>query len=177
MIMKRLVVIMCLCLPFISSAQSNDRKEKKKTEKKEQHEKIRVLLGDSTWVLTAHTLRDRRENSAFVNPSTNFVAIAGKEAVIQIATNNFEPGLNGLGGQTLEGRLTNYKIKDRGPGKGFDIRMDFTGLLTFNIWISVTGSGNATLQLSGLRGQRITYLGSLEILEGSGIFVGNPRFF
>ncbi|GAB5555464.1 MAG: hypothetical protein Sapg2KO_50550 [Saprospiraceae bacterium] len=175
--MKRLVVIICFCLPFIASAQNIDRKAQRKIDKKEQHENLKQFLSDSTWVLTAHTLRDRRGNNAFVNPTTNFVAIAGKEAVIQIATNNFEPGLNGLGGQTLEGRLTNYKIKDRGLGKGFDIRMDFTGVLTFNIWISITDSGNASLQLSGLRGQRITYLGDLGVLEGSGIFVGNTRFF
>lgn len=168
---------MCLCLPFISLAQSNNRDEQKKAEKVAQHEQMKQLLADSNWAVTAHTLRDRRGNNAFVNPSTNFVAIAGEEALVQIAVDNFYPGLNGLGGQTLEGRLTKYTVKDRGLGKGFDIRMDFVGIFTFNIWVWVSDNGNATLTLSGMRGQRLTYLGDISLLEDAGIFVGNQSLF
>ena len=49
--------------------------------------------------------------SAFVSSNTNFVGLDGDKAVVQVAFNVPFSGPNGLGGITVDGNASNYKVK------------------------------------------------------------------
>ena len=173
--MRKLLLLLVLCLPFALSAQKSSR-QKKAEKKKEKHEKLLQLIESMEFVIETHTIRDKRGRQSFVSPTTNFVAIADSAGVIQIATNNFAPGLNGLGGQTIQGRITRFEIEDNGIGKGVDIRITFFGLAAFDFFVNISENRYATLYLSGSQGQQLRFIGNIIPLEESDIFVGNPAF-
>jgi len=170
--MKNLAFIFMLLLPILGMAQ----KSTKEAKKSERHEKLMALIDSQEWVLKANTLRDRYGNNVFVNENTNFLAIADSSAVVQIAINNSRMGRNGLGGETVDGRMTQYKVKDFGPGKGATIQLTLFGQTTLHLILNLSDSGFGTMQLSGLFGQRLTFSGEISPLEGSDIFVGTTTF-
>jgi hypothetical protein len=170
--MKKLAIILILLLPIMAMAQGPT----KEAQNKAQHKKLMTMVDSQEWVLRANTLRDRYGNNIFVNDATNFVAIADSVGVVQIAFDNAQIGRNGLGGETVDGRITQYVVKDLGPGKGATIRMTLFGYTTLNLILNISDSGYGTIQLSGLYGQRLTYSGQLVPLEGSDIYVGTTTF-
>lgn len=170
--MKKLAIILVMFLPMIAMAQGSTKEAKKKA----QHEKLMNMLDSQEWVLRANTLRDRRGNNIFVNESTNFVAVADSAGLVQIAFDNARLGRNGLGGETVDGRITRYDVKDLGPGKGATINITLFGYTTLNLLLNISDGGYGTIYLTGLYGQRLTYSGQLIPLEGSDIFVGTTTF-
>lgn len=62
-------------------------------------------------------------------PNTNFLLVQGEEAVIQISSNSARPGLNGLGGITVEGKITSMRGGE----------VDKKGKITYDF--SVSGAG------------------------------------
>lgn len=173
--MKKVIILLMAMLPVLAFSQKMTRAEKEAQQEK-QHRKMMKLIDSKTFVLEAHTLRDRYGNQMFVNPNTNFVAVADSVAVLQVALNNAQLGLNGLGGETLDGRVSRYEVVDRGPGKGARVRMTFFGVTAIDLFLDVSDTGNANIRLSGIRGQSIEYVGDLRPLAGSDIFVGTPTF-
>jgi hypothetical protein len=170
--MKKLAILLLLFLPIMAMAQGSTKEAKRKAA----HKKIMTLIDSKEWALQANTLRDRYGNNVFVDETTNFVAIADSMGVVQIAFDNARIGRNGLGGETIDGRITQYLVKDLGPGKGATIRMTLFGYTTLSLLLNISDSGYGTIQLSGLYGQRLTYSGQLVPLEGSDIFVGTTTF-
>lgn len=170
--MKKLAIILILFLPVVAMAQGSTKEAKKKA----RHEKIMTLIDSQEWVLQANTLRDRYGNNVFVDETTNFVAIADSAGVVQIAFNNARIGRNGLGGETVDGRITRYDVKDLGPGKGATINMTLFGQTTLHLLLNISDGGYATLYLTGLFGQRLTFSGQLRPLQGSDIYVGTTTF-
>lgn len=71
-----------------------------------------------------------------LNESTNFVYQVGKEAVVQVAFEGSDPGLNGFGGVTCKGTVTNEKYSEDKKG---NLRYDFTVMgLNINAQVSIT---------------------------------------
>ncbi len=174
--MKNLALLLLLFLPILGTAQQTDKQKAKEAERKERHERIMTMINEGEFVMKANTLRDRYGNQIFVNEATNFVAIADSVGVIQIAVNNTGLGRNGLGGETIDGRITNYEVEDFGPGKGANVRMTFFGFSTFDLLLSVNDSGLGTIDLSGMYGQQLVFSGEMVPLEGSDIYVGTTTF-
>ncbi|MCF0181828.1 MAG: DUF4251 domain-containing protein [Muribaculaceae bacterium] len=58
-----------------------------------------------------------------LNESTNFVFQQGNNAMVQVALNTADPGLNGFGGITCEGHVSNPKYREDKKG---NIYYDFT---------------------------------------------------
>ncbi len=176
--MKNLALILLFLFPILGMAQpqQTDKQKSKEEKRKEQHEKLMTLIDSGEFVFQANFLRDRYGNQVFVNETTNFVAVADSVGVIQIAFNNGAIGRNGLGGETIDGRITQYEVYDCGPGKGANIRMTLFGFSTFDLRLSVNDNGIGTIDLSGIYGQRLVFSGELLPLEGSDIFVGTTTF-
>ena len=126
--MKKLLLIMLACVTFSVSAYAVEtlqnvkesgeltKKQKKAIEKRnrEMEDSIRhaeavEAMKKGYYVLMAD--RMMLKNRAYVNPSpnTNFLLVQGEEAIIQIASNGGRPGLNGMGGITVDGRITGLK--------------------------------------------------------------------
>jgi Flp pilus assembly protein TadB len=57
-----------------------ERKQQKKKEQEEQRQAILLLLNNKEWVIEAHTVFDRYNQSYQLNPSINFVGLSSKRA-------------------------------------------------------------------------------------------------
>lgn len=171
--MRNLIIAIMMMLPLVAFPQKKAQKEAKK---KARHEQLMNLINSKTFVLEAYALRDRYGNQIFVNTNTNFVAVADSAAVLQIAFNNGMMGRNGLGGETIDGRITRFEVNDRGPGKGARVRMTFFGITAIDLFLDVSDNGRADIRLSGLRGRSIQYVGDLKPLQGADIYVGSTTF-
>lgn len=82
------------------------------------HNRAAIALQRRQWVLqanrvsmpTAYTVHNLNENA-------NFVFQQGDQAMVQVAFNQVDPGLNGLGGVTLDGRAMGQKFKQSDKGE------------------------------------------------------------
>lgn len=68
-------------------------------------------LENYDFVLEANSLATKRGRTIFVNSSTNFISLSDGKAVVQIAAHPAAPGPNGIGGITVEGRVSNVELK------------------------------------------------------------------
>ncbi len=151
-----------------------ERKEYRERERIEQQKWIMQLLTSKAWVLEAHTLQDRYGESANIQPSLNFVGVAGENATAQLGSNG-EIGWNGVGGITVEGSVRQYEMKEGNkPGSGAYLRIEISGASSGHISISiqVSADGTAAATLSDNFGDRLTYRGRIVPLAESTVYKG-----
>lgn len=139
--MKKWMLIMLACLIAGNVAYSDEiygektekiAKEDKKALKKRletvkdsiDHEFAVDAMRDGYYVLMAERMIAR--GHAYLNPqsNTNFLLVQGDKATIQIASNSANPGLNGLGGITVEGNISGLSGGE--PDKKGNISYSFT---------------------------------------------------
>lgn len=92
------------------------KKQKKAIEKRNReivdsihHVEAVEAMKKGYYVLMADRMMFKSRAYMNPNPNTNFLLVQGDEAVIQIASNGGRPGLNGMGGITVEGKITGLK--------------------------------------------------------------------
>ena len=182
--MKKYLFVVCVFLFYgVAIAQEakklskSERKEQKQKEAEEQKKIILELLRNKTWVIEAHTVLDRYNNSFQLNPSINFVGVKGDEGAIQLGFNGLI-GWNGVGGITIDGKVTKYELNEGKEKQGptLNIRFQGRGLGSANISVSVNASGQATARVSGDFGDRITFSGMFVSLENSTVYKGQSLF-
>lgn len=85
------------------------------------HEMSLKALSDGYWVLQADQLSVTQ--SAYIESgldgSVNFIYQNADECVIQTSLNNGLPGLNGMGGVTLRGKVSNHSLKVDEKGNAY----------------------------------------------------------
>ena len=156
------------------------RKEKKELKKQQQAEQKKVLLElihSKMWVIEAHTVFDRYNQSYQLNPTINFVGIKEEEGALQLGFDGLI-GWNGVGGVTLDGKVTKYEVKE---GKGdampsVSIRFQGRGVGSAIINVSLNSSGQATARVNGDFGERITFSGMIKPLDESNVYKGQSLF-
>jgi len=172
--MSRFLLMLILVFPFYlfanSPIQSTD------PEKAEIHAALLEFIESKEFVLEANTFYDRYGRMSFVSPNSNFFLMSNEEAVLQIAFNNGRLGPNGLGGITLEGRVSKYEVKDRGVGKGVHLKMNFEGTNPAHLILEISDNGNAIIFYSGHKGERIRLKGALLDIEESNVFMGSATY-
>lgn len=178
--------IIVFCLSFIlvainvSVAQENEKlsrkekKERKKLQQEEQKKAIVELLTNKAWVIEAHTVFDRYNQSYQLNPSINFVGVNGDEGALQLGFDGLI-GWNGVGGVTIDGNVTKYEIKE-GSSPTVSLRFQGRGVGSANIQINVNSAGQATARVNGDFGERITFSGLLKSIEESIVYKGQSLF-
>ncbi len=181
------IIVFCFSLILItinaSVAQENkkqSRKEKKELRKLQQAEQKKViveLLTSKTWVIEAHTVFDRYNQSYQLNPTINFVGINGDEGALQLGFDGLI-GWNGVGGVTIDGNVTKYEIKEgkESSSPTVSLRFQGRGVGSANIHITVNSSGQASARVSGDFGERITFSGMLRSIEESVVYKGQSLF-
>ncbi len=176
-----------------SPAQSNEQNEKKswkelkaerkalKQERKAQQDSLNMLdfenamagIRDTMFVLQAHTVFDKYGNNQMVSETINFVAIVKNEATVQLGF-PFGAGLNGVGGVTLDGKVTRITFDE--DKKGFQyVRVNVMGTsLNAEIFITLTpGSNRAEAQVSAnTLPYKVRYDGNLVHSKSSSVFKG-----
>jgi hypothetical protein len=191
--MKRTILLMLvfsLSLSAISYAQDGKSKEQKKLSRAEkkalkqaqmkaEKDSILQIIESKQWVMEAYQLQGKYGQTFNLSPTTNFVAVKGDRNVWQFAFNGLI-GWNGIGGITIDGKVTKYEVS---PGKkaksAISIRMNTMapGTGPANIIMTVTSDGHARATVSGaFSNDRLTFTGKLSPLKRSNIYKGTSLF-
>ena len=183
--MKKIVMMLALMLAVCGGAMAQDVSSKQNT--KEETKEIRELtrqerkllqqaidstqwaealqaIGDSTFTLEADQVIFKYGQRAYVSSTTNFVRVDKANATVQVAFNIPVAGPNGMGGVTLDGRVTDYKITTDKKGTMTTLAMNVMGVgISSRLTISIyKGSNHARVDvLPNFNSHRISLSGRL----------------
>lgn len=163
----------------------NSLKARQKALKKEQQalqdridsaywEEALAAVKDTTFTLEADKVVFKYGQIAYVNSNTNFVSVNKNNAVVQVAFNVPVSGPNGIGGVTVQGTVSGYKITTDKKGMT-TVTMNVMGLgISAQIWITMyKGTHEASVDiLPNFNSQRLTLNGVILPLEKSNIYQG-----
>ena len=131
------------------------------------------------WILGAYTDADVTFPNGlvrFVSSNTNYVQMDNGEGVVQTAFSNFtySPGPNGLGGVTVEGKISSPTLnKDKDGNVYYTFSIQGVAI-SATVSISLTaGTNNACAQISpNFNGNNMTMTGNLVPITESDVFQG-----
>jgi hypothetical protein len=179
-------IIMLLLLSGAVTAQGEiplTRQEKKALRQEEKRQKEAMLahntsvaLKNEHFVMKADQVRGKYGSSYVVNPVTNFVAVEGRDAYVQLASSS-GIGFNGMGGVTLKGRITSMEINQVDKDGYYTIVISTMGNGgPLNITMNVNPTGEvATAYIRTHYGNRIEMTGELVPWTGTGKTVYKGR--
>ena len=132
-----------------------------------------AAMDNMDFVLRADRLVFKYGHTAYVNSVTNFISVSGDYATVQVAP-FYGGGPNGVGGITLDGRVSNVKYETRKNGN-WSLSMSVMGSIisaTLNIEL-YTGGNNAEVTItSNFRSSKITLIGTLTPPDDTYIYKG-----
>ncbi len=188
--MKKLALsIVTILFVIVASAQEQAplTKQEKKALRQEQKRQSEIILARNTsealrtgrFVLKADQLRGRGGYVMHVNPTTNFVAVEGEEAYVQVASAS-GIGFNGIGGVTLRGKITSFEVEQGKKHGSYNIVMNTMGTsgpLTIVMNINKTGE-MASASVHTNYGSRVDMNGVLVPWTGTGskIYKGRETY-
>ncbi len=193
--MKRAIfLILLICGTIVIGYGQNDRashadireqriyeRQKRQEEKAAEREKrivmTRKMVGIQRFVLEANYLSDKYGTRVPVSPTINFIMVDSLEGIIQFGS-AYSTGYNGVGGETLEGRITKYEYTMMGRKKdSYSIRMIFMSPLgTYDITLAVNPEGYADATIRGNWSGQLNYHGRLIPLGLSKVYKGHARY-
>ena len=176
-----LVFVTLFCCIDYSQVQTIEKKmtrqEKKEAQKAMEQalfEEARQAIENKAFTLEADRVIFKRGRNAFVSSNTNFVMVDDDRASVQVAFNIPASGPNGLGGVTVDGNVSGYKIKTDKKGTMY-LTMSVMGV-GISAQVSITlphGSNNATVDIRpNFNSNRLTLSGELLPLDKSNVFKG-----
>ena len=199
---RRFIFIMLALLAVQTSLFAQDRKMTRKEKeaawraerlRKRAQEERQIMHDDSiqfvqavnairsgSWALEASNVTFNNGVTRFVTASTNFVSVDDGQAVVQTAFNNSNVNSpNGLGGITLEGRITSEELKMDKDGnvyynygiQGADISATVNIVVTAN-------SNQATATVNpNFSSNQMTFSGYIYPYDIAGVIEGNPGYY
>ena len=196
--MKRIIIyaislslVIGYTLPVFSQtgkASSKDRKEQRlyeKEKKKQEKEEEKARLAEVTktmiqlqrFVLEANQLSDKYGQRVQVSPNINFIMIDSLQGTIQLGS-AFNIGYNGVGGTTVDGKVTKYVVNKTGrKNDAYTIQLIFMSAIgTYDISLMVGAEGHASATIRGNWSGQLNYHGRLVPLGTSRVFKGYPSF-
>jgi hypothetical protein len=186
MAMKRilmLLTVLLMAIPTFSQEQELSKKEQKKLEKelkKEQKAKeaaqkamvIGLMVEYQRFVLEADRLRDKRGNTVNVSSMINFIASDSINGVIQIGSQHYA-GLNGVGGITVDGPISNYKYTFNEKSGSYSVSYNVRSSVgTYDVRMTAYADGRADATISSTWPGRVNYSGYLVPPAGSKVYKG-----
>lgn len=178
-----LIVLLSAVIVFAQDTKE-DKKAARKTRKEEQQrialnnsEELKAIIASKQFVLEANMLFSKGGMTYNLNSTTNFVGFDGDNSTIQLAFNSLV-GWNGVGGVTLDGKVTKMEIKGKEGKPNFTVNAVVSnntgGLVTMIFRIS--SDGNARVDMTGSFGDRLSYQGRIVKLSESRVYKGWSRF-
>lgn len=187
---QSILLTICLLTVFAASAQPRERRVRTQTEQTRAADRERVkreqAIADSIdhrnalrslerhdFALEADQLILKRGRSVFVSSDTNFVTLCGDMATVQVAP-FMGGGPNGIGGITVEGRVSNVRIEtDKRGNTRFSMNVFGSGIsATLNITLPKGGNRASVSIDPNFSSNRITLNGTLVPLDDSRVFKG-----
>lgn len=123
-----------------------------------------AAVRDTAFTLEADEVIFKYGQRAYVSSTTNFVAVDKNNATVQVAFNVPMAGPNGMGGVTLDGRVSNYKMSFDKKGTTMTLTMNVTGIgISSRLTISLyKGSNRAQVDVQpNFNSHRISLSGRL----------------
>lgn len=127
------------------------------------------------FILEADHVMFKYGTTAFVSPNTNFVAVKGDKAVVQVAFNIPISGPNGLGGVTVNGTISGYKQTTDKKGDIY-VSMNVMGTgISAQVDIQLDkGSNNASVDIiPNFSSNRFSLTGDLLPMSKANVFKGS----
>lgn len=176
-----MLTTLALMLAGTVSAQEIERKLTKK-EKKALQVKVDSLqfveaekaVNEKAFVFEADRVIFKRGQSAYVNSNVNFVSVNNDDAVVQVSFNTPSGGPNGVGGITVEGKLSKYDLKEDKKGNiSLAMSVIGTGISASVDVIIYKGSNKAKVDiLPNFNSNRMTLEGKVILSAKSNVFKG-----
>ena len=134
---------------YAQSQDANSRKMARKQMKAEQDardrlafEEARKAIEAKEFVLEADQVSFKSGSTAQVSSNTNFVAVQGDKAVVQVAFDIPVSGPNGLGGVTVSGSTSDYRQSVDKKGN-IRVSMNVIGTgISAQVYINLPNGGN-----------------------------------
>ncbi len=158
---------------FAQKESKQERKAREAQEKEEQYKIAKQAMFDTAFLVPAQTIQFRNSTLIPVSGIINFLQLNGNTSVLQIGSEvASEPGLNNLGGFTLKGNVSNFKISEK-KNRVF-LTYTLSGLIgTARIAVSITGSDMANIDVDGMfSGRAFSMRGKLVNLGESRTYEG-----
>jgi hypothetical protein len=150
------------------------KKEQKAEEAARQAKWVEIMVVNRRFVLEANQLRDHRGNLKNVSSMINFLAADSLRGVLQVGDNT-HMGLNGVGGVTVEGEITNYKYHQHPKHKSFRINYILKTVGgTYDVRMSVSPNGRAEATIGSAWPGKLIYMGELILPGRSKVYKGTP---
>ena len=138
------------------------------------HQSAVAAIEGRQFVLEADKVVFKRGETAYVNANTNFVLMNDDRGTVQVAFNTAFGGPNGIGGVTVDGNVSNVKMKTTKRG---DVNASFAvqGIgISAQVFVTLNrGSNEATVTITpNFNSNTLTLHGKVVPLEQSSIFKG-----
>lgn len=155
-----------------------ERKAYREKKTAEDHAVTGAILETKAWVLEAHTLQDRYGETYNISSTLNFIGIEEDKVTVQLGSTH-EIGYNGVGGITLDSRVSQYEIiEGKRKNSGYTVTLSLMNSLmgSSRIVIHVSPDGTASATLTTMEGERVTYNGKIVHLSQSTVYKGTTIY-
>lgn len=85
-------------------------------------------INNASFVLEADAVTFRRGTRVFVNSTTNFISVKDGRAVVQVSPSYSYSGPNGVGGITVDGKVSDVRVSEDKKGN-IHYSMNVTGIM------------------------------------------------
>ena len=180
---KIFLLVMTVMLS-IGSISAEEKKELTKEQKKELQAKRDSIdfihssraIDDRHFALQADQVIYGRGGSDSVLPSTNFIVVNGDQGIIQVSP-KVGGGPNGLGGITIDGTISGYKVRtDKKGNKTISMTVSSMGTSSSVSITLYSGSNNASARVSAtFHSDNVTLNGNLVPYNHSDVTIGSHR--
>ena len=177
--MKTIAILMLAMMFSVNLAAQQTKntpktKEQKAAEKEMKFQGMHNLLNDKSFILEADYLGNGFDRRPVV-AALNFVMVDSTATVVQTG-NNFGVGYNGVGGLTVEGKVSKYTIAKDKKHRSFTVTWNMSSTIGFyTIFMNVSPSGRATATLTGNTSGKLVYDGWLVPASESRTFTGSRQ--
>jgi hypothetical protein len=134
-----------------------------------------AAVKNQDFVLEAQTVQFRNGSTVFVNSSTTFISLKGDRAVVQISPSNFASGPNGVGGVTVDGKVSGMQTMVDKKGRT-TLSFNVMGIgINAQIEVYMTpGTNRATATIyPNFNSNTVWVYGTIVPYENSNVFEGS----
>lgn len=179
--MKKIIFLLIVAMLSFTGCKTQQDPAAKAAQKAEQEAernawgaKAIQALTDRQFVLEAERIDFKYGRFAYVNANTNFISMHDDKATIQMAFNSPYAGPNGIGGITVEGRVSNIKMDTDKKGNVTFSMMVQGVAVSANVLIKLPNGDNkcyATVT-PNFNSNRIDFSGNMYAEEDSNVYKG-----
>ena len=131
-------------------------------------------MENKDFVVEADRIEFKRGQFVSVTPSTNFVSVKGNQATVQLAFNVPTGGPNGIGGITVDGRITKEEfVTDKKGNVTYEMMVQGTAISANVVIKIIKGSNHCSATVNpSFNSNRVSFTGTMYPSERSKAFKG-----